>query len=398
MTKDIEKLPYFAPKRETYLKRIEHARKLAAEVGLDALLLGDPSNLKYFAGVGGLSPVRPVFLLIPCEGDCELISPKIEAETVSLESWIKNMTVWVEWTEPPYYMGWIEPIEAVVKRRKLQTKRIGIEYGFLRIDMFQEMRAHLPEVFFTDAAPVVDAVRIRKDAIEIEILRLNGQVGMAQLEGARSAIKPGVTEYEVGLSARAAGARKAADLIGPDYHEVSPIISGIQIVASGIHRSARAHATASTYRIRQGEVVQLCYCGCVFYHYHLGFDRPIVAGGERAGDAQEEILKIALEAHHAAMDSIKPGVRADEVNEIAQSVFRKYGLENNRLHRTGRGVGAAEVEKPELKEADHTILEPGMTITVEPGLYIPGVGGGRFGDTVVVTESGCENLTPAKYC
>jgi Xaa-Pro aminopeptidase len=160
-------------------------------------------------------------------------------------------------------------------------------------------------------------------------------------------------------------------------------------------RGAMVHARASTCGVRRGDVVQICFCGPAFFGYILGFDRPLVLG-EPSPDARR-IIDVARQAHDAASGTIRPGVRANSVHGAAVEVLDEAGLLGYRAHRTGRGVGLGGQERPEIRETDDTVLEPGMTFTVEMGIYVPGVAGARFGDTVAVTESGYEILTPAPY-
>jgi Xaa-Pro aminopeptidase len=168
-------------------------------------------------------------------------------------------------------------------------------------------------------------------------------------------------------------------------------------MGAGPARSAMAHPRASTYRIDCDDIVQLCFCGPNYFSYQLGFDRPIFCDERRLTDDQRRLLDLGLLANQAALEAIRPGVPASEVHAMARHVVERAGLAEERAHRTGRGVGASEAEPPELRESDPTLLEPGMTFTVEPGLYVPGVAGVRFGDTVAVTDSGYEMLTPAPY-
>jgi Xaa-Pro aminopeptidase len=114
-------------------------------------------------------------------------------------------------------------------------------------------------------------------------------------------------------------------------------------------------------------------------------------------DTPFRLLDVGMEAHDAALAVIKPGLPAAEVDAAAVRVLEKNNMVQFRTHRTGRSVGASRQEKPELRDSDRTPLKPGMTFTVEPGIYVPGLGAARFGDTVAVTETGYEMLTPAPY-
>lgn len=383
---------------DIYRSRVERLRARMLDAHVDAVLLSDPASIFYFGRVGGLGTGRPLWLVIPVQGECTLIVPRIELPVAALATWVSDRREWVEWPEQGVAEHWAQPLVAVIRERGVSEGRLGIERDHVTARVLDVLLASIPRANFVDAAPLTAHVRRRKDALELAILRTAGRVAAAELAGARVALSVGVPEYELGLAARAAGTRAAAEAIGPDYHLLSPLIAGVQsIVAAGPDRGAMAHARASTYRIEANDVVQLCLCGSVYLTYNLGFDRPLVVDAQRLASSPKRVLDVALDAHDAALEAIRPGRPASEVHGAAVRVMERAGLLPYRAHRTGRGVGAAGAEAPELRESDHTPLEPGMTFTVEPGIYVPGVGGARFGDTVVVMEDGYEMLTPAPY-
>jgi Xaa-Pro aminopeptidase len=379
---------------QLYQGRVDRLRKRAGELGLNSILLCDPSNIFYFAGFWGYSEIRPVWLFIPLEGPCTLVVPHIEVDAARLWTCVKDVREWTEWKDPVLPLGWNAPLLDAVKAAGAQ-KRIGIETGTLAVSVWNALRAALPGSELADIDLELAHLRMVKDAAELAIMRAGGLVAAAQLAGAKSAIAEGVPEYEVTLAARAAGTRKAAELLGPDYHLMSPIVTGVQIMGSGPMRGAITHARAGTYRLRRGDICTICFCGQHYFAYYLGFDRPLLVSAPTP--EQNRLLDVAMEAHDAALAVVRPGTPAAEVDAAAVRVLEKAGMVQYRTHRTGRSVGASRQERPELRDSDRTPLKPGMTFTVEPGIYIPGLGGARFGDTVAVTESGYEMLTPAPY-
>ncbi len=381
-----------------YASRLGRLRRKMAHSQLDAMLLRDPANILYLAGVAGLGQGRPIWLLVPQAGDCALVVPRIEAPVARRASWVSDQREWVEWPDGRFPGSWAEPLAELVRERRCWAGRLGIELDCVTARTMEQLREILPGSQFVDGARALDDVRRRKEPIELELLRIAGRVAVAELEGARAALAVGVPEFELGLAARAAGTRAAAEYLGSDFHLVSPVIAGVQsIVAAGPLRSAMPHARASTYRIGASDIVQLCLCGPTYFTYNVGFDRPLFIEESRLGTDQVRLLDVALAAHDAALRAIRPGVPASFVHAAATHQMEVDGVLEYRAHRTGRGVGAAGAEAPELRESDDTELEPGVTFTVEPGIYIPGVGGARFGDTVAVTATGYELLTAAGY-
>ena len=379
-----------------YERRAERLQELAAEAGLDAVLLRSPSSLLYLAGVTELIVIRPTWMVVPSAGDCALVLPRIETPGVTLMSWVTDLREWVEWPDPQLSEDWADPLVEVLEERGCEDGRIAIEKDTVSVAVLRALCGRLTAEF-VDAGPLVNRLRRTKEPVELDIMRVAGRVAAAQLEAAREVLVENVPEYELAIAARAAGTRAAADVLGADYHAISPVVAGVLIMGAGPARSAMAHPRASTRRIQASDIVQLCFCGPNFLTYQLGFDRPIFIDVGQLGTEQQHLLDIGLEATEAALAAVRPGVAARDVHGAARQVVERAGLAEQRAHRTGRGVGASEAEPPELRESDGTILEPGMTFTVEPGVYVPGVGGVRFGDTVAVTDGGYEMLTPAPY-
>ena len=126
-----------------------------------------------------------------------------------------------------------------------------------------------------------------------------------------------------------------------------------------------------------------------FQQYKLGFDRMFHIGDVRDEDAR--VQEAAIAAQQAAIAAIRPGVRAEEVAAAANEVYAERGYETG--YRTGRSIGVAYLEAPELKAGDKTVLQPGMTFAVDGGISVQGLSAGRIGDSIVVTETGADYLT-----
>ena len=377
------------------IARLATVRARAAELGIGCMVLGDAPNLRYLAGIGPLDMFRPTWLILGAGGSTALVVARSEMSLVEPTTWIEQIREYVEWPGDEVTDDWVTPIASLVQESGDDRSVIGVEFDHLTVSDLARLRAALPDATFVAADGILAEMRMRKDAFELQIMRQGGRIHMAQLEGAKAILAAGVPEFEISLAARAAGARAAADVLAPaDDYLMSPMLDKPQTLGTGA-RGAMVHARASTCRVSPGDVVQICFCGPAFFGYILGFDRPLVAG--RPGEGQLRILSAARAAHDAALEVVRPGARANAVHAAAVHVLERAGLLAYRAHRTGRGVGLGGQERPEIRETDETILEPGMTFTVELGIYVPGVAGARFGDTVAVTSDGFENLTPASY-
>ena len=150
------------------------------------------------------------------------------------------------------------------------------------------------------------------------------------------------------------------------------------------------HRRASVKTLEAGDPVYFCFCNMAqFKQYKLGFDRMFFI--KHAADEAAAVQQAAIDAQQAAVAAMRPGVTAESVAEAANAVYHERGFETG--YRTGRSIGMAYLESPELKQGDKTLLQAGMTFAVDGGISVDGKLGGRIGDSVVVTETGCEYLT-----
>jgi Xaa-Pro dipeptidase len=218
-----------------------------------------------------------------------------------------------------------------------------------------------------------------------------GSIAGAMMQAAHESLAEGVPEYESALAVINAGTKKAAGFLTDTGWErfVSPMIHNLQILQSGSDTSM-VHRRASVRTYQRADPVYFCFCNMAqFKQYKLGFDRMFHIG--EITDQAAEVQMAAIDAQQAAIAAIKPGVTAEQVAAAANAVYQQRGYETG--YRTGRSIGVAYLEAPELKHGDKTILQAGMTFAVDGGISIDGVTAGRIGDSIVVTESGFEYLT-----
>ena len=216
-------------------------------------------------------------------------------------------------------------------------------------------------------------------------MRQAGQVAVAMAEAAEAVIGEGVPEYEVALAVIAGGTRRAAALLDEGAERFfSPTIYNLQILQSG-HDTCMVHRRSTVRRIQRGDPVYLCFCGIAnFKLAKLGFDREYFVGA--VTDEQARTYETTVAAQRAALETIRPGVPAEEVHRAASEVYREAGFAAG--YRTGRAIGYSFLESPELKAGDQTPLRPGMTFAVDGGITVAGRYGTRVGDSIVVTETG----------
>ena len=357
------------------------------DAGIDIAILTDESSIAYLAGFWGYLSVefgRPTFLLIRPEHEPVVITPLMESEMVSAMTWVDRVMTWEDAGEKRW--------ESVLKKALgSEAGRIGIEASALPPIVRNWFDDQMPGKSLDDISPLLGDMRMIKSPEEIEVMREAGIIAGAMMEAAENALAEGAPEYEAALAVINAGTRKAAGFLTDRGWEafISPMIHNLQIMQSGKDTSM-VHRRASVKPLEKGDPVYFCFCNMAqFKQYKLGFDRMFFV--REVSDEAARVQQAAIDAQQAAIAAIGPGVTAESVAAAANDIYRARGYETG--YRTGRSIGMAYLESPELKEGDKTILQAGMTFAVDGGISIDGKLGGRIGDSIVVTPSGSEYLT-----
>ncbi|WP_341473826.1 aminopeptidase P family protein [Desulfofundulus thermobenzoicus] len=259
--------------------------------------------------------------------------------------------------------------------------RLGCEGDYLTYKQFATFREKLEGITLVPLYGIVENLRQAKEEAELDIISRAVSIADLAFSHIMGLLKPGITEWDVALELeffmRRHGASKNA-------FET--------IVASG-PRGAMPHGVASHRVIQPGDLVTMDF-GCQYQGYHSDITRTVAVG--RSPDAhQREIYNLVLSAQRAALAAVRAGVKACDVDRAAREVIEGAGYGDNFGHSTGHGVGLAVHEEPSVSKKNENPLEPGMVITIEPGVYISGWGGVRIEDMVVVEEGGCRVLTGA---
>jgi Xaa-Pro dipeptidase len=355
---------------------------------IDLAVITDPDTITYltdYANYLGIEFGRPTLLVLPLEGDPVLITPLMEAEMCANMTGLPDIRPWADGVNDE----WRSILRAVIAASPRTA--VALQRRSIPAAVANDLVPMLAGVRILDLDPLIADLRTVKSPGEIATMRQAGEVALAMVEAARLAIGPGVPEYEIALAVIDAGTRKAADLLDPERDRfVSPTIYNLQILQSGAD-TCMVHRRSSTRRMRKGDPVYLCFCGIAnFRHMKLGFDREFFV--QSVSDEQGRVYETALAAQQRALAAIRPGVTCQAVNAAAEEVYRQAGFSPG--YRTGRSIGYSFLESPELKRGETTPLRAGMTFAVDGGITMEGTFGGRVGDSIVVTESGFDYLTP----
>jgi Xaa-Pro aminopeptidase len=338
---------------------------------LDALLVTHPPNLRYLCGFTGssgallLTGTKRVFIT---DGR---YTEQARAEVQSAQVAIARqgpLAAAVAW------------LSAHREKGRRTPSKIGIEGEHMTVAARSRLAGILPSIFrLREAPPLVEQARMVKDADEIGCIRAAVLLGASLFDRALEVIRPGVRETEVAAEMEYA-ARKAG----------AEAMSFETIIASG-ERSALPHGRASQAAI-PGQGFVVCDFGVILSGYCSDMTRTVFVG--RPSAEVRGVYQAVKLAQQAAVDAVRPGISVGEVDRVARKSLQKGGLAKYFTHSTGHGVGLEIHEAPRVAAGQTEILQPGMVITIEPGVYVPGKWGVRIEDMVVVTECGCEVLTP----
>jgi len=343
-----------------FTERAKTLYKLHTERDLNAILIVSPENVRYLTG---FAHPHDAWAWVDAQGITLLTGPLYENE--------------LEGSPLPYRIlktrDWAEALKAIA------NGRIGFEADALSFAQYRRLQAAWP----AELVPLEDPLsplRIRKSSEEVESIATAARIADQALAEVLPMLKPGTSERDIALALECSMKRLGAEGAAFDI-----------IVASG-ERGAYPHAEASERRLAEGELVTIDW-GATYRGYHSDATRTYALGEPPEPLAQ--ILRAVSEAEAAALEAVRPGIKGSELDALARQVLASYGLEDRFIHALGHGVGLAVHEGPRLGRGDAGVLEPGMVITIEPGVYVPGVGGARVEDLVLVTEEGHRVLTQA---
>jgi Xaa-Pro aminopeptidase len=270
------------------------------------------------------------------------------------------------------------------RRKRARAWTIGIEAEHFTVAGKKGLTRLLPSgVRLKDSPAVVERFRMVKDEDELKRIRAAVALGAKLFDRALEVIRPGVKETEVAAEMELAARRGGAEEM-----------SFPTIIASGA-RSALPHGRASNQAIAPGGFV-VCDFGVILSGYCSDQTRTVWVGGADgvAEDEARRAYEAVKDAQQAAIEAVRSGIAVGEVDAAARKVLRKAGLGRYFTHSTGHGVGLEIHETPRVADGQKEVLQPGMVITIEPGVYFPGKWGVRIEDMVAVTVGGCEVITP----
>jgi len=358
-----------------YGARQKKLRSLLGQNRLDALLVTHLPNIRYLCGFTGSSAA-----LVVTEGLSIFFSDG--RYTAQAKEEVHNSRTVIGRKGPLTFAAeWMSAHRPQLRRN---SGKLGWALGIEGEHMTVSARARLSNTLgasfkLKDSPPLIEQARMVKDPEETGLIRAAVEMGASLFDRVLDTIRPGVTESEVAAELEYAARRAGAEQM-----------SFPTIIASG-KRSALPHGVASTAKIpAKGFVV--CDFGVILAGYCSDMTRTVHVGKPTA--ETRRVYENVRQAQQAAVEAAKPGTSVAEVDNAARKLLKEEGLGKYFSHSTGHGVGLEIHESPRIAAGQSDVLKPGMVITVEPGVYIPGKFGVRIEDMLLVTKTGCEVLTP----
>ncbi|MGM1045983.1 MAG: M24 family metallopeptidase [Bacillota bacterium] len=344
-------------------KRVKQLREKLQSHGLSAMLVASPINRRYLTGFTGSAG----YVLITRE-----------------QSYL--LTDFRYMTQAPQQAAGFKVVEHGAKvmdtvKELLATEGItslGFEQEHVTYAVFAAYTEQLKPVSLVPVSGLVEELRIFKDSEELKVMQRAADLADATFSHVLSIVETGKTEREIDLQ---------MEMFMRSHGATSSSFD--TIVASG-ERSALPHGVASE-RVIQGDEFITFDFGALLDGYCSDLTRTIAVG--TPDPKLKEIYDIVLEAQLHALDHIKPGMTGREADALARDIITKYGYGDYFGHSTGHGLGMEVHESPRLSKLSDDVLKPGMVVTVEPGIYLPGLGGVRIEDDIVITETGIHILT-----
>lgn len=343
-------------------ERRDRARARLGELGIGALLVTARPNVRYLTGFTGSNGQ----LVLGAGEDVFLTDPRYEEQAAREVPDARHVT----------YAGAGATAAIAEALRSLGVARVGFEAEHVTVAGLSRLREAMAPIEAAETAGVVESLRRTKDPAEVDALRRACATGDAAFGALLGALREGMTEREAAAALEEAMRREGSE--GPSFDT---------IVAFG-ESAAEPHHRAGDRALRPGDIVKLDF-GAIRDGYHSDMTRTVAFG--RPPEDLARVHELVRGAQAAGVEAVRAGASCGDVDAAARGPLNEAGFDFG--HGTGHGVGLEVHEAPSVRKRAADILAPGMAITVEPGVYLPGVGGVRIEDLVVVRGDGAEVLT-----
>ncbi|MFM1650761.1 M24 family metallopeptidase [Brevibacillus sp. B_LB10_24] len=366
-----------------YQRKVKQLQAELQKRGLAGMLLLKPTNIYYLIGFFHIPTERPIGVFVPAAGEPIAYVPELEVDHIK-ENWINRVEVYFDYPGETYPVLWICQ---KLQNEGISRQPLGFE-GSIPWAYKQMIDQALPDVNWVPAGDILSDMRLVKEKEELELLRLCGTYSDYMVSAGVEVIRERgwISELEIHQTVMQRVVQKM-------LAELDEIVftSGVAmgLVCSG-ERSALPHGLPSSRRLQPGDNLILSFV-CSVGGYTTESERTFFLG--EPSTRQASLYELMRKAQQVGCEALSVGRTCSEANRLALAVIREAGEGAYIKHRLGHGLGIEGHEPPWLMDGDNSPLRPGMVLSSEPGIYVPGLGGVRISDTVVVTDGEPEYLT-----
>lgn len=359
--------------KQEYLERMARMQKQVAAHGLDAFLVSAEESIYYLTGVSYRPLERPFFIVVRPGTPAALVTPALEGEHLHQAPNVGEVRTYWDYPSPPG-QGWAERLGEVLGG----VTKLGVEPS-LPQEIALCLAGYAPQVL-----PLIEGLRLVKSPAEVEMIRQAAHYADLSIVKVLAASYYGVSDLELFSQGRSVQMQIMKDT---DYDVLT---TSVLVGAWPAPLSAQPHGVPKLEdRLREGPHIALSLLRVNGYAAECERTYFLAPPTKDVKDA----FAAMLQARRRAFAFVRPGARCAEIDLAANGYLREQGYGDRLLHRTGHGFGLGNHEGPWVAEGSEEVLEANMLISVEPGIYLPGVGGVRHSDTVLVTQEGYEPLT-----
>lgn len=354
------------------MTKLQEIQKYLQEQSTEAAFITTPDNIFYISGFRSEPHERLLGVMIFKEAEPFVICPLMEVPDVKATGWAHE-AIGYEDTEDAW-----EVVMNAVKERGVAINSIAIEKSHLTVERFERMEELFTNPVFTNLDNQLNQMRVIKDQNELAYLRKAAELADYAIEVGCREIAEGKTELEILTAIELELKKKGVHKMSFD----TMVLSGT--------KTASPHGIPGDRKIQQGDFI-LFDLGVIYKGYCSDITRTVAFG--EPTEAKRAIYETVKEAEQTAVDLVRPGVIAKELDKAARDVITEAGYGDYFTHRLGHGLGISVHEYPSITGTSELVLEEGMVFTIEPGIYHPDITGVRIEDDVVVTADGVEVLT-----
>lgn len=375
----------------------QRGRQIAAECGIDLLIASLPENIYYYSnfdsiGLKILSTAQTYMVYNPYNGEKSLVVSAADVPTIMENAWfdaiycIGNFEFYIPDREDRFssqlaknievrYPSALEALKAAVKKMAPNARKIAVDESRMPVGTYRQFEATVPEIEFMLGAALFQKIRLIKHTDEIALIKKAANIAEDALASIISLIKPGISEYELGMA-------YAKEIITRGAYPYFYIVTCDE-------RAAFSDTYNQPFqKVKNGSVLRFDF-GCIYENYRSDLARTVVVG---SNPKAEEYYKYILEGEETAVDAIKPGIRAEDIFNVAVKTVQKH-IPHYLRHHCGHGIGLEVYDPPSIAPGFRSELQEGMTLCIETPYYEINWGGVQVEDTILITKTGTQYLS-----